>query len=115
MIDRESRKSILAAMDDYLDGTIKTSEFVDRLDALKTDDQTVREIRFFTWGHHDDLIDHQVKLSRQEWNFFQRLRLILQSDAEITGERFWNWTAFHALLFSLLGSLILIACIWGIG
>src|SRR5664279_5606260 len=82
-IDRPGRNALLAIMDDYLSGKIRTSEFQERLDALDTKDTTIRHIVYLVWFHYDDFIDHPVKLTRQEWNYFQRLRLILQSDAEI--------------------------------
>jgi hypothetical protein len=50
------------------------------------------------WYHYDDLKDHKVVASKEEWDFFQRLLLILKSDADIveeTGER--KWTARQAV------------------
>jgi hypothetical protein len=108
MVDRESRGQLLMLLDGYLSGTIRAREFDEQLGNLNTKNKTVREIVFMCWFHYDDFIDHQAKLTRQTWNYFQRLRLIVQSDAEIKSNRVWNWTAFHLLTFISVALLLMV-------
>ena len=115
MVDRESRNQMLAILDDYLSGKIKTFVFEERRDALKTQDEAVRYIACISWYLHDDFIDHPARLTRQGWNFVQRLRLILQSDAEIVTQHRWNFTLYHAAILLGVAFLILICCRDGFG
>ena len=66
-------------------------------------------IQFLTWGLHDDLFDHPVKLTRQQWNYVQRLRLILQSKAEIRRDWFWKFRPVH---WVGIPALVVLGMIW---
>jgi hypothetical protein len=70
----------------------------DRVPAARTKDETVKHVADLLWYHYDDLEDHKVVASKAEWDFFQRLLLILKSDADLveeTGKR--RWTARQAV------------------
>jgi hypothetical protein len=44
------------------------------------------------WYHYDDCKDHLAGLAKEEWDYFQRLILLLESDAEIdfVSQRRWS-------------------------
>jgi hypothetical protein len=115
MIDREARNALLAAVDDYLRGAIKTFDFDECLVSIRTQDKTVRESASLIWRFYDDIIDHPVKLTRPQWNFCQRLRLILKSDAELSVHRTWNFTAFHAWALAAIIQLPIVLLLAGLG
>jgi len=64
---------------------IKAFQFADDLDlvAMETDDPTVHEIVRLLWYHYDDCRNHKIVASKVEWDYFHRLLLILESDAEL--------------------------------
>ena len=69
----------------------------------RTKDETVKQVAELFWYHYDDVEDHKVVASKEEWDYFQRLLLILKSDAEIvqeTGIR--KWTARQAVAAACL-------------
>jgi hypothetical protein len=41
------------------------------------------------WLHYDDFRDHAIVASKREWDHFNRLLLLLASDAEIQVARRW--------------------------
>jgi hypothetical protein len=51
------------------------------------------------WFHYDDCRDHLAMLSKPEWDYFQRLLLLLESShqIEITKVRRWSWTQIPAI------------------
>ncbi|HEX2950775.1 MAG TPA: hypothetical protein VHV83_14610, partial [Armatimonadota bacterium] len=73
---------------------ISAFEFDDALWKIDTSDKTVREIGLALWYHYDDVKDHLIVASREEWDYFNRLLLLLQSDAELnTVKTSFRWTA----------------------
>ena len=48
-----------------------------------TDDKTAREIARDLWSCYDDLIDHKIVASKETWDYFNRLLLLLGSDGEM--------------------------------
>ena len=93
MIDRASRNEVISAFEDYLEDRIRAFEFADRLQEIESEDRTVNEVIHAAWYHYDDCTDHQVQLSKPEWDYFQRLLLVLRSHAELstTLSRRWSW------------------------
>lgn len=89
MIDRTARDRLASAIEEFLDDEISAFKFDDRINAVadETDDETVREVTHLLWHHYDDVIDHKVKLCQAEWDYFQRLLLLLRSDASLQSER----------------------------
>lgn len=115
MIDRTARNEVIAAFEAYLDDQIMAFEFDDRLQDIDSEDRTVNEIVHAAWFYYDDCKDHKVGLSKPEWDYFQRLLLILRSDAELSSfvKRRWSWD--HALAWIALSAFIGIAVIVGWG
>jgi hypothetical protein len=97
MIDCAARNEVIAAFEAYLDDTITAFEFDDRLQEIDSEDRTVNEVVRAAWFHYDDCVDHKVHLSKQEWDYFQRLLLILRSDAELSSSEMRRWSWDHAL------------------
>ena len=96
MVDREGRDKVAAAVRAYMAEEIGASEFDDRIFRVyngPTEDQTLMDVVRAYWGCYDDLKDHKIVASKQEWDYFNRLLLVLESDAEreeITVRRRWG-------------------------
>jgi hypothetical protein len=115
MIDRSARNEVIAAFGAYLDDKITAFEFDDRLQDIDSEDRTVNEIIHAAWFHYDECKDHKVHLSKPEWDYFQRLLLILRSDAEISSSEKRRWSWDHALAWMALATFIALAMIAGWG
>lgn len=94
-VDRENRDRLADAVRRYLGEEITTSAFDDEIHAIRdaSDDPTIRLIVGWLWYHYDDFIDHEVRLSKDEWNYFQRLLLVLASEAHVVVETRRRWSA----------------------
>jgi hypothetical protein len=97
MIDRAARDKVIATFEAYLDDRITAFEFDDRLQDIDSEDRTVNEVVHAAWFHYDDCKDHKVHLSKPEWDYFQRLLLILRSDAELSSSEKRRWSWDHAI------------------
>jgi hypothetical protein len=109
MIDRTERDKVIAAFEEFLDDRITAFDFDERLGAIQSKDHTIHEVINAAWYHYDDCIDHKVVLTKAEWDYFQRLLLILRSDAELstTDARLWSWD--HALAWLALLAFVAIS------
>jgi len=99
MVDREARNRMIEALESYMDEHIRALEFDDALVAIEasTSDETVKLLRWDLWSVYDDLEDHKVIASKEEWDALNRVRLFLESDAEIEMERRWTWRQAAAI------------------
>ena len=114
IVDRSARNRIAAEVRRFLDGEATAFEFDDAIFQIESNDPTVNDIVQRLWCHYDDCKDHHVTLSRPEWDYFQRLLLILESDHHIITERkrtHWGLTQFVALA-ALVGFAL---CVWQFG
>ena len=100
MIDRVARDRVIEAFEDFLDEKIMAFEFDERLQEIDSADQTVNEVVRAAWFHYDDCTDHKVRWAKEEWDYFQRLLLILRSDAELLQSRVRHWSWDHAMAWS---------------
>jgi hypothetical protein len=82
MTDRTARDEVMTAFVEFLDDRITAFDFDERLGSIQSRDRTVNEVIGAAWSHYDDCTDHNVILTKAEWDYFQRLMLILRSDAE---------------------------------
>ena len=103
IVDRKARDIVAAEVRRFLNGETTAFAFDHAIYDVESDDPTVRDVVYCLWHHYDDCKDHTVTLSKPEWNYFQRLLLILESDRQIESEttRTWRWSqlfAFVALL-----------------
>jgi hypothetical protein len=100
VFSRYDRDALVEVINRYLSDDLTAFKLDDALSEIstRTKDQTVKCVADLLWYHYDDLEDHKVVASKEEWDFFQRLLLILKSDADLveeTGER--RWTARQAI------------------
>ena len=95
----------------YMDDQITAFQFDEMLTeiASETEDKTVRSVRYDLWFYYDDCKDHNVVASKQVWDFFNRVLLLLASDAEIQVVRVWR--SWHA---DQMAAAISLACFIGL-
>jgi len=109
MVDREVRDKLASLIEAYLNEDIASFAFEDELDELagKTVDRTVRHVSHALWFHYDSVKDHTVVLSKEEWDYFQRLLLLVKSSAVVGVEprRIWSWSQLGAAV-ALVGLII---------
>ena len=115
VVDRHSRDRLAVEVRRFLNGETKAFAFDDAIYDIESEDPTVRSIVYRLWHHYDDCKDHTVSLSKTEWNYFQRLLLILESDRHIDSKacREWRWSQLLAFV-TLLG-FIAVAFQFGFG
>jgi len=95
MFSRYDRDALVEIINRYLSEELTAFKLHDAISEIgaKTKDETVNQVVSLFWCHYDDVEDHKVVASKEEWDYFQRLLLILKSDAEIiqeAGERRWR-------------------------
>ena len=88
MFSRYDRDALVEVINRYLADDLTAFKLDDALSdiAARTKDETVKHVAEVLWYHYDDLEDHKVVASKEEWDFFQRLLLILKSDADLVEE-----------------------------
>lgn len=85
-----------AAIRSYMDERLTAFQLDETLSEIsaKTDDKTVQHVGDALWFHYDDITDHKIVASQEEWDYFNRLALLLKSDAELestTIRKHWSW------------------------
>lgn len=95
----------------YMDHQIDNIQFDETLREIgsQTEDQTVRTAVRELWFHYDDCKEHFVVASKKQWDFFNRLLLLLASDAELAAAR--TWRSWHATQFVAAVALALFLCL----
>jgi hypothetical protein len=118
MFSRYDRDSLVEVINRYLSEEItafKLDEAISEIGA-RTKDETVKAVVDLFWYHYDDVEDHKVVASKEEWDYFQRLLLILKSDAEIVAEtEKRRWTARQVVAAVCLASFGLAVVKTGFG
>jgi len=117
MVDRTSRDRLSELMRSYMDDQIDNIQLDETLHEIgsQTEDQTVRTAVRELWFYYDDCKEHFVVASKEQWDFFNRLLLLLASDAEIAVAACRRW---HPSQSIAAVSLILFICLailkgWG--
>jgi hypothetical protein len=97
-LDRSSRDQLADLIERYLDEQITAFAFDEKILEIAdgTVDQTVRHVGNLLWYYYDDCTDHKVVLSKQDWDLFQRLLLLLRSDGELKAEARYLWSFTQA-------------------
>src|SRR5450759_2567420 len=100
MFSRYDRDRLVEVIIRYLNEELTAFKLDEALSEIgvRTKDETVKQVVNLFWYHYDDVEDHKVVASKEEWDYFQRLLLVLKSDADIvveTGKR--KWTARQAV------------------
>ncbi|SPE32570.1 hypothetical protein SBA2_680039 [Acidobacteriia bacterium SbA2] len=85
MIDRITRDEVGRAIRDYMKNTITAFDLDAALQAVscRTADETVKFVAKQMWFNYDDRKNHYIIASKQQWDFFNRLLLLLESEAEV--------------------------------
>jgi hypothetical protein len=99
-VDRAARTAVAEQIRRFLDERTSAFQFDEALDPFQaSSDPTVRFVARTVWFHYDDCQDHFVTLAKPEWDYFQRLLLLLESDQqiELVSVRRWSWTQLLAL------------------
>ena len=130
-VDRPARDRLADLTRRFLDGELWAFAYDEAVHEVwdETDDPTVERVAALVWYHYDDCTDHPAALSREQWDYFQRLLLILESDGRLeeTTRRRWRtsqavaaaglavtavvgWGIFEAVGF---GEGLLVACVPG--
>jgi hypothetical protein len=100
MFSRDDRDRLAEIINRYLNEELTAFKFDDQLSELAAGsrDETVKQVAHLFWYHYDDVEDHKVVASKEEWDYFQRLLLIVESDAHIISQSFdRKWTARQAV------------------
>ena len=114
MIDRTARTELSEAISAYLNDRLTAFEFDEAISeiAMRTKDATVEHMRRELWCFYDDCKDHPVVLTKQEWDYFQRLRLILDAGLELNVEQQReSWTILNKVAAGAVASFCLL--LWG--
>ena len=116
VVDRKSRDIVAAEVRRYLDGETTAFAFDDAIFDVESKDPTVNDIVRRLWCHYDDCKDHHVLLSKPEWDYFQRLLLILESDRHIASSKVTRrWQLTQLIAFLALALFMLVVWRFGIG
>ena len=108
MIDREARNDLAVLIRRYLAEEIKAFDLDEQLERFRdSNDSGVRFVATTMWFHYDDCDDHFVVASKPQWDYFQRLLLLLESNSTVTHERHRQWS-----ISQLFAGLLLAACVW---
>lgn len=116
MVIREDRDKLISMVNEYLHDNITAFEFDDKLWTLNnSQDATVVHLRLELWYYYDDCKDHKIVASKELWDYFQRILLLLHTDAEIkiTKRRHWHYTQWFAMiLFAVAVCIYIFSVNW---
>ena len=89
MVDVDARKRLAALIRAYLNEEMTAFEFDEALGEFRweQDDETVDEIAKALWFCYDDLRDHLVVATKEEWDSIQRMLLVLESGCELESRK----------------------------
>jgi hypothetical protein len=118
MTDRKTRDRIADAISSYMNEEITAFQFDDVLARAMegTDDKTARAVGHALWFHYDDCKDHKIVASKEEWDYFNRLVLLLRSDGQLETVKSWRkWHPLQGVAAVLFIAFIVIAIRVGFG
>jgi hypothetical protein len=116
MIDRNARNNLATLIRRYLYEQIKAFDLDEALDPFRdSDDSGVRFVANTMWYHCDDCDDHLIVASKQQWDYFQRLLLLLESNSMVIQERQRQWSVTQLFAALLLTACIGLAFCFGVG
>lgn len=115
MIDRINRDRLVESINRYLEEDLTAFEFDDQINQImrESTDPTVQYIGNDLWNFYDDCKNHKVILSKEAWDYFQRLVLILRSDShvKIIIQRKWSIRQ----IIAALSLLTFVYCVTWVG
>jgi hypothetical protein len=109
IIDRANRDKLVETIDSYLHEEMTAFQFDEAIFTIRdgTEDQTIQRVVDLLWCFYDDCDDNKVILDRTGWNCFQRLRLLLKSDAHLYSYSKRIWSASQ-----VIAAMALLVFIW---
>lgn len=111
-----SRQSLATLLQSFLASEISAFQFDEQLDAFRdSDDPLILYVADAAWHYYDDCNDHLVCLSKQEWDYFQRLLLVLTSNCRIETESKRQWSLKQLIATISLCMFGFFAVQWGWG
>lgn len=112
MIDRAARAEVCAAFEVYFNKPEEIAQAATKLLAVETVDETVRYVlRVFAELIEDDL--QLAYADKADWDYLQRLRLVLASDEELVVDRRYRWHVSQGMAAATLAILALLY--WNVG
>ena len=111
-----SRASLAALLQSFLASEITAFKFDERLDGFRdSNDPVIRHVVDAVWYHYDDCDDHLVCFSKQQWDYFQRLLLVLHSNCRIETEskRHWSLKQLIAAMSLCMFGFLALQLGWG--
>lgn len=115
--DRQARNRLANAIRRYMDEALTAFAFDEEINEIRTEtaDSTVHFVVDSLWLHYDDCKDHLAGLSKPEWDYFQRLTLLLESDAQIERVRRRRWSVRQTIAAAGVITFGLCAIRFGVG
>jgi len=115
MINRTDRDSLINYINQYISEEISAFDLDDSLMEIadKTDDETVKIVSEYMWYFYDDLKDHNIVATKEEWDLFQRFILLLKSDEKLIEIESKKYTVRQ--IFSLILLCIFFFAWWKFG
>lgn len=107
-VDRAARDAVAQAIRRFLDRELTAFAFDEAImPYIDSSDRVVGRVVGTCWYYYDDITDHNSRLTRPQWDFFQRMLLLLASDwTQVDAvERRRHWSQIVAGL-TLAGGLI---------
>ena len=88
-----TRSSLAKLIQSFLDSEITSFQFDEQLEAFdRSDDPIINHVVDAVWLHYDDCTDRFVCFTKQQWDYFQRLLLVLSSDCRLETESQRHWS-----------------------
>ena len=101
----------------FLAGELTAFEFDEALDQYRDSvDPVVRYVVWEVWFYYDDIDDHMVRLDKPQWDYIQRLLLLLSADCRLESQmvRTWSRTQFVAAACLVLLVFAMLKLGWGL-
>jgi hypothetical protein len=111
MIDRATRKRISDAIRSYLNEEITSFQFDYAIQELgrETKDVTAQRVIKALWYYYDDFKDHKVVSTKEEWDYFHRILLLLESEGELEITKIRKWSLRQFVAAGALALFLLVA------
>ena len=109
-MSESSRESLSQLIQAFLASEITAFDFDERIDPFRdSSDPVIRHVVDAVWYYYDDCKDHFVCLSKQEWDYFQRLLMVLASDCRIVTQTNRSWSIKQLIALIALGCFVYFA------
>jgi hypothetical protein len=93
IVDRARRNELAALVRRFLNEKDSAFEFDGQVAKFgDSPDSAIRFVVHAVWFHYDGCADHLVDLSKPEWDYFQRLLLLLESNHSVRSASTCRWS-----------------------